>query len=95
MDWVAGAAKTSGRPSVASMSILTFFSSAVNDAATNLVASGVTTVVSAGNYDNDAAYWAPSGAPTVITVGSSNIADAMSPWSNWGAIIDVFAPGMQ
>ncbi|KAF9642825.1 subtilisin-like protein, partial [Thelephora ganbajun] len=47
MNWVATAAATSHRPSVASMSLGGSFISSVNTAANNLVASGVTTAVAA------------------------------------------------
>ena len=95
MDWVAGAAKRSGRPSVASMSFGGDTNDAVNTAATNLVSSGVTSVVAAGNENNDAAKSSPASAPSVITVAASTIADAKAYFSNWGAVIDIWAPGKQ
>jgi len=95
MDWVSGAAKASGRPSVASLSLGGDVVDAVNAAAANLVASGVTTVVAAGNDNEDAAKSSPASTPTVITVGASTIADAKAGFSNWGAVVDIWAPGMQ
>ena len=94
MDWVAGAAKSSGRPSVASLSLAGDLTDSVNDAAANLVSSGVTTVVAAGNDGFDAAYSSPASTPSVITVGASTIVDARAHFSNYGAVVDVFAPGM-
>ena len=94
MDWVAGAAKRSGRPSVASLSFGGDTNDAVNTATTNLVSSGVTTVAASGNEDNDAANTSPANVPSVITVAASNIADAKAYFSNWGAVIDIWAPGM-
>ena len=94
MDWVAGAAKTSGRPSVASISLGGYAIDAVNAAAANLVSSGVTTVVAAGNSDDDAADYSPASTPSVITVAASTIADAKASFSNWGAPVDIWAPGM-
>ena len=73
--------------------MLAFFSDVIKDAATNLVASGVTTVAAAGNSDNDATYWAPAGAPSVITVAASTIADEKAAFSNYGAVVDIWAPG--
>jgi len=95
LDWVASAARSSGRPSVASMSLGGDFISSVNDAAANLVASGVTTVVAAGNDDNDAADYSPASTPSAITVGASTIADAKASFSNFGSVVDIWAPGMQ
>jgi len=93
MEWVAGAAKRSGRPSVASLSLGGDTNNAVNAAATNLVSSGVTTLAAAGNEGNDAANTSPANTPSVITVAASTIADAKAYFSNWGSVIDIWAPG--
>ena len=95
MDWVAAAAKRSGRPSVASMSLGGAISAAVNEAATNLVSSGVTTVVAAANNNTDAAGFSPASTPSVITVGATNITDGKPDFSNYGAVLDIWAPGTQ
>jgi len=95
MDWVAGVAKTSGRPSVASLSLGGDTVDSVNTAAANLVSSGVTTVVSAGNSNEDAANSSPASTPSVITVAASTIADAKAYFSNWGSVVDIWAPGTQ
>jgi len=95
MDWAAGAAKSSGRPSVVSMSLGGNFVDAVNAAAANLVSSGVTTVVAAGNNGEDAANTSPASTPSAITVGASNIADQRADFSNIGSVIDIWAPGTQ
>jgi len=93
MDWVASAAKRSGRPSVANLSLGGEFSAAVNDAAANLVSSGVTTVAAAGNDRGDAHDFSPACTPSVIAVGATTIADAKADFSNFGAVIDIWAPG--
>ena len=95
MDWVCKAARSSGRPSVASLSIGGPYFDPANVAATNLVSCGVTTVVAAGNSNDDAANFSPASAPSVITVGATTIADAKADYSNYGAVIDVWAPGTQ
>jgi len=66
---------------------------AANAAAANLVSSGVTTVVAAGNEGNDAAKSSPACVPSVITVGASTIADEKAWFSNWGSVVDIWAPG--
>ncbi|KAF9649406.1 subtilisin-like protein [Thelephora ganbajun] len=93
MDWVAKAAATSGRPSVASMSLRGGFNSSANTAANNLVASGVTTVAAAGNDGADAAKFSPGSASSVTTVGASDINDAKASSSNYGAVLAIWAPG--
>ena len=95
MEWAAGAAKSSGRPSVVSMSLGGDFLASVNEAAANLVSSGVTTVVSAGNDGIDVSYYSPSSEPSVITVGATTIADERLDFSNKGAGVDIWAPGMR
>lgn len=93
MDWVANTARNSGRPSVASLSLGGRYLASVNAAAANLVSSGVTTVVAATNFDSDAVDYSPASTPSVITVGATTIDDAKAPYSNYGAVLNVWAPG--
>jgi uncharacterized protein (TIGR03382 family) len=67
---------------------------AEDDAVRNLIASGVTTVVSAGNDDADACGQTPARVPEAITVGAVGEDDLRASFSNWGSCIDLFAPGM-
>ena len=59
----------------------------------NALAKGVITVVAAGNANGDACTHSPAQAPNAVTVASSTSTGARSPFSNWGACVDVFAPG--
>ena len=70
-------------------------SSAVDNAITNLVSSGVTTVVAAGNSDVDAINTSPARVGVAITVGAATIADAKASYSNFGSVVDIWAPGTQ
>lgn len=66
----------------------------VNDAAAALVSAGVFLAVAAGNdYGADVSGVSPGGEPTVCTVGSTTSSDAVSSFSNVGALVDIFAPG--
>ncbi|KAF9648145.1 serine protease [Thelephora ganbajun] len=94
VNWVATTAPGTGRPSVASMSLGGGFSAAINTAVNNLVAAGVTTVVAAGNSNDDAANYSPASASDVITIGASDINDAKANFSNFGAPLAVWAPGV-
>lgn len=49
--------------------------------------------VAAGNSNVDAANTSPARAPAVVTVGASTIADARASFSNYGSVVDIFAPG--
>lgn len=60
------------------------------DAASN---AGLTVVVAAGNEWDDACKFTPSYIPSALTVGSVDWYDTRSSFSNYGACVDVFAPG--
>ncbi|HET7788192.1 MAG TPA: S8 family peptidase [Myxococcales bacterium] len=80
-------------PAVANMSLGGGFSSSLNTAVNNLASSGVFVAVAAGNSNADACSFSPSSAANVTTVASSTISDAKSSFSNFGACVDLYAPG--
>ncbi|MFZ3492669.1 S8 family peptidase [Streptomyces sp. 5.8] len=57
------------------------------------VGRGTTVVVAAGNSNSDAAGFSPASCNNVINVAASNRTGDRSFYSNYGAIIDVAAPG--
>jgi subtilisin family serine protease len=91
IDWVAG---NHVKPAVANLS---FASGVANDsldlAVRNLIAAGVTTVVAAGNNNGDAALRSPARVTEAITVAATDQNDAKTSLSNFGSVVDVFAPG--
>jgi serine protease len=63
-------------------------------AAINLAVSlGTTVVVAAGNDDSDVATHAPASCANVITVGATGASGQRASYSNYGAGVDVSAPG--
>lgn len=62
-------------------------------ASSQLTAQGIHVTVAAGNNNADASSFSPARAPSAITVGASTIADARASFSNFGSIVDIFAPG--
>lgn len=66
---------------------------AVNRAVETAYKMGVLTVVAAGNKDQDANHHSPASAPYAVTVGSINRHHSRSGFSNWGELVDIFAPG--
>lgn len=70
------------------------FSSAFNAAVAAAYEAGITTVVAAGNNGVDAKNYSPASAPEAITVGAFGIDNAKPSWSNYGTIVDIFAPGV-
>ncbi|KAK5988202.1 Cuticle-degrading protease [Cladobotryum mycophilum] len=95
IDFVATDYKTKSCPkgAVANMSLGGGFSAAVNTAAANLIKAGVFLAVAAGNSNVDAKDTSPASEPTVCTVGATTNADARASFSNFGAVVDIWAPG--
>ncbi|KAF2679908.1 cuticle-degrading protease [Lentithecium fluviatile CBS 122367] len=69
------------------------FSAALNNAVAAASNAGVMFAVAAGGENANAVNYSPSSEPTACTVGASTIGDARASSSNYGAIIDIFAPG--
>jgi hypothetical protein len=90
IDWVVN---THSGPSVINMSISGNYSSSVNSAVNSAVASGIVCVVAAGNDNVDASTKSPASAADAITVGATTSNDARSSFSNYGSVLDIFAPG--
>ncbi|KAK0721072.1 serine protease [Lasiosphaeris hirsuta] len=95
INFVATDAQTRSCPNgtVANMSLGGSLSTSINSAAKALVASGVFLAVAAGNDNANAANYSPASEPTVCTVGATTSADAKASYSNFGALVDIFAPG--
>lgn len=79
---------------VANMSLGGGRSTAINNAAAALVKSGVFLAVAAGNSNDDSDWYSPASEPTACTVGATDNTDARAWFSNYGAVVDVFAPGV-
>jgi subtilisin family serine protease len=93
IDWVRW---THGTPAVANLSLGGWANQAVDDAIQNLVWSGVTVAVAAGNWSDDACNWSPARSPDALTVAASNQWDQQASWfTNFGSCVDLFAPGEQ
>ncbi|XP_038071279.1 aqualysin-1-like [Patiria miniata] len=91
MDWVATNARF---PAVASMSLGGGASLSVDLAVRNLVTAGVTVSVASGNSNDDACDYSPARARDAISVGATDISDSRASFSNYGACVDIFAPGV-
>lgn len=78
---------------IANMSLGGGVSAAVNSAAAAMVSAGVFLAVAAGNSATDASTSSPASEPSVCTVGSTTSGDSMSSFSNYGSVVDIFAPG--
>lgn len=90
VDWVAG---NHQKPAVANLSLGGFTSTALDTAVANAVDAGVTMVVAAGNDNANACNGSPNRVPEALTVGATTRQDQRSSFSNFGACVDLFAPG--
>ncbi|MFD3546294.1 S8 family serine peptidase [Streptomyces sp. NPDC058655] len=90
IDWVT---QNHSGPSVANMSLGGGADEALDEAVRRAIASGVTFGVAAGNESSDAGQGSPSRVPEAVTVASSTVADAQSSFSNFGSVVDLYAPG--
>ncbi|WP_461026689.1 S8 family peptidase [Streptomyces sparsus] len=90
VDWVTQNAR---KPAVANMSLGGGANSTLDQAVRNSIASGVTYAVAAGNDNSNASGYSPARVAEAITVGSTTRTDARSSFSNYGSIVDIFAPG--
>ncbi|KAI1451337.1 subtilisin-like protein [Annulohypoxylon moriforme] len=78
---------------VANMSLGGGSSSSINSAAKAMINAGVFLAVAAGNDNQNAANSSPASEPSVCTVGATTNADARASYSNYGSVVDIFAPG--
>jgi subtilisin family serine protease len=90
IDWVT--ANHSG-PSVANMSLGGGVSTTLDAAVRRSITSGVTYAVAAGNSSTVATSSSPARVTEAITVGATTNTDAKASYSNYGTVLDLFAPG--
>src|ERR1044072_1805400 len=81
-------------PAVANMSLAgspPIFS--IDNAARGSINAGVPYGVAAANANDDSSNWSPAGVVEALTVGASTINDVKASFSNFGSVVDLFAPG--
>ncbi|KAI1379565.1 oryzin precursor [Hypoxylon crocopeplum] len=98
LQWAVDDATSNGRIGKAvgniSLGALRILSSSVNTAAAAAVEAGLFLAVAAGNGNLDAALYSPASEPTVCTVGATQADDERASFSNYGSLIDIWAPGV-
>jgi aqualysin 1 len=80
-------------PAVANMSLGGGVSTALDTAVRTSIAAGVTYSIAAGNSNTNANNSSPARVAEAITVGATTRTDARSSFSNFGSVVDIFAPG--
>ncbi|TFK21512.1 subtilisin-like protein [Coprinopsis marcescibilis] len=93
INWIAGTVAASGRPSVVLMALGGGASTALDSAVVSLTNAGIHVVVAAGGSNQGVENTSPARVPSVITVGAITFTDSRTSFSNYGAGIDVYAPG--
>lgn len=91
LDWIAANKRT---PAVVNMSLGGPVVQALDDAVLRLISGGTLVVAAAGNDNTDACLSSPSRVAQALTVGASDNTDQRGGFSNWGACVDMFAPGV-
>ncbi|KAF5722007.1 alkaline protease 1 [Fusarium mundagurra] len=95
LNWAVTNAKSRGaaKKSVVNMSVGGAYTASVNAAVKAATDAGLTVVVAAGNNGDDASLYSPSSAPSAITVGAVDGTNFRTWFSNYGSLVDIFAPG--
>jgi len=93
IDWAVNRTKTTNHPSLINLSLGGGVSSALDNSATNAVTAGVHVVAAAGNSAVDAKNSSPARAAKVNTVGATTISDQLAYFSNFGSVVNIYAPG--
>jgi subtilisin family serine protease len=92
IEWAIGHHTTT--PAVMNLSLGAGKSDSLNAAIDRAFLDGITVVAAAGNSNVDACTVSPaSNVNSALTVGATTTSDARAPYSNFGACLDLFAPG--
>jgi subtilisin family serine protease len=90
LDWVIANGR---KPAVVNMSLGGGASSSLDSAVATTTANGYAVVVAAGNSNVDACTSSPARETSALTVGATTNSDVRASYSNYGACLDLFAPG--
>lgn len=94
IEWITVIAKSRNKTAIVNMSLGGPASVALDTAITNSIKTGIYYVVAAGNSNANACNYSPSRVPGAITVAASASNDYKASFSNYGACVDVYAPGV-
>ncbi|KAF8654297.1 hypothetical protein AX16_003556 [Volvariella volvacea WC 439] len=93
INWAVTTAVSSSQRATILLPIGGGANTALDNAVASAVSAGVTVSVPAGSSNADAGNFSPARVPSAITVAASTSTDARASFSNYGSVIDIFAPG--
>ncbi|WP_370281161.1 S8 family serine peptidase [Pseudarthrobacter sp. NamE2] len=93
LEWIVGN-HADGTPAVVNLSIGGPASSMLDAAVQKVMDVGITAIVAAGNRTTDACTGSPARTPAAVTVAASDSSDRQASFSNFGACVDLYAPGV-
>jgi serine protease len=93
INWVSANKATNTQGTIMSMSLGGGTSATLNQACDSATANGVNVVVAAGNDGKDAKDTSPCNAEKTICVGATDSGNNLASYSNFGALVDILAPG--
>ena len=92
IDWAI--ANHTTKPAVGNMSLGgTGTSATLETAVRNAINDGIVMCLAAGNSASDASGFTPARTAEAITVGATTSTDGFASYSNYGAVVDILAPG--
>ncbi len=94
IEWVTEHALANGWPAVANMSLGGEVSPALDEALCRSLASGIAHAVASGNDNADACDGSPARVLQAVGTAATSKSDRRATFSNRGACVDVFAPGV-
>lgn len=94
IDFILSERRARGGPMVASASLGGGRSEVSNRAFKAMVSAGITVVVAAGNENQNARWVSPASEPSLLTVGAVDRNERPAPFSNFGDLLDIWAPGV-
>lgn len=93
LNYVVAQYRQNGIPSIISMSLGGAANTPLDQAVNAAINAGIHTVVAAGNDGRDASFYSPARVQNAITVGAVTIRDVRASFSNFGRLVDIWAPG--
>lgn len=93
LDYIIEQARKLEHAVIANLSLGGSYSTVLNNSIDRATQQGVFVVVAAGNEGENACGHSPASANSAFTVGATGPSDTRSSNSNYGACVDIFAPG--